>query len=184
MRRPDGPQAVALVLFTGAVLLVLALSFVLSCTETRAECLVPPFWTDPELTDECTRLSLDCACSGLTWDPSERAEWYEIERETISTGARITVGTVHGTENEDGTRNAPSTFWTVFLDSSFPHSTTPYRYRVRACNAAGCSANSNAAATRGWTVAACFDSSFGTVDEVPCYVGASCKIPPPMGCQP
>lgn len=151
--------------------------FFLQAAVFLGACLVPFDYTvrcDPKSPAD------GCSCTDVEWNPADRAETYRVERETLSSGARVVVGSVVAQEVE-GEFIPPSTFWNVTRDSIAPRLRTPYRYRIRACNSAGCSAWSDPVENR-TPPYICFAGA--TPREIPCYVGASCLIPSPRGCNP
>ena len=108
----------------------------------------------------------------MTWDAAVGATRYEVVRQTISSGAVYTVGTVRPrVVDEEGTLELP-THWCSAFDAPFPHEDTLYRYQVRACNTGvwmpECGAWSDGVQYRGAPYA-CFDQG----REVACYVGDS-----------
>lgn len=86
------------------------------------------------------RERVECGCSEcMTWDAVENVtvDFYEIERETVSTGNRVIVGTNERTYGDDGEEKRLvsflSTTWCYSNDTPFPREGTLYSYRVRAC---------------------------------------------------
>lgn len=117
-------------------------------------------------------LLIPCQCSeGMVWDPDPSATSYEINRETPSSGTRLTVGTIVEQTwlDEDGPhRLPPPAQWFFAKDSAFPQEGVEYRYRVRACNSIGCGPwNEDSPTSYVAAPYACFDGG----REVSCYVG-------------
>lgn len=115
----------------------------------------------------CERATVACGCSeGITWDAVPEADRYEIQRETVSTGNLVDVGAVPARiPSEEGDVEGPRLWWFA-RDSAMPRAGTLYRYRVRACNAAGCGVWNDPVEYRGADYA-CFEGG----REVACYVG-------------
>jgi hypothetical protein len=115
----------------------------------------------------CDRPAVACGCSeGMTWDAVPGAERYELQRETVSTGSLVDVGAVPARiPAEEGEVDGPR-FWWFGRDSVMPRAGTLYRYRIRACNAAGCGPWNDPVEYRGADYACYQDGR-----EVACYVG-------------
>lgn len=130
-----------------------------------AACLSMPLFdmSGPPCADE----TVACRCSEcIAWDATHNATRYEVERETVSSGTKYAVGTVaQRVVDEAGTVELPE-LWCAAWDNPFPREDVLYRYRVRACNDAGCSDWSAAVQYRA-AAYACFDGGV----EVQCYVG-------------
>lgn len=117
------------------------------------------------------RLAVECGCSEcMKWDPEPLAASYEVNRETVSSGTFLTVGTLSEQSyvDQDGAPALipPATLWCFARDSSFPHEGVQYRYRVRACNTLGCGPWSDPQIVYVAAPYACFDAG----REIPCYV--------------
>ena len=72
----------------------------------------------------CTleRQKVDCACSeGFTWDPTPRAQWFEVWRYHGTSGQFSQVGITTATK------------WWVRSDFPFPRAGETYQYTVKAC---------------------------------------------------
>lgn len=127
-----------------------------------AACLFAPLYLE---IGSCDLAVGPCHCTDLEWDASAGATSYEIARETVSAGVWQPMGTVSQSCDEADNCSL-ATAWPLARDASVPHASVQYRYRVRACNAAGCGAWSATADNRAWPYA-CFEDD----REVACYVG-------------
>jgi len=129
---------------------------------------------------------IECKCSEcLPWSPAANATSYAVERTKVSTGEKVNVGTTARQSgvyiDADGnpvtwTVEAPP-IWCVGRDSAMPNEGLLYEYRVKACNANGCSAlqgaicpptqvdRSNCPVQYRGAPYACFHNGV----EVPCY---------------
>jgi hypothetical protein len=111
-------------------------------------CAAPPLFDLSGPT--CTPIDqqVECRCSEcITWPVVVGATFYAIERTKVSTGEKVNVGTTTlqiGVYLDENGNSVPwsvnaSTVWCVARDSSTPQEGLLYEYRVKACNATGCS---------------------------------------------
>ncbi len=88
-----------------------------------------------------------CVCSeAISWNPVADAEWYQVWRCEVATGACRLVGTTIW-KNREAYTDARGvyhpavrpTYWIVAWDRPFPRTGEPYEYAVKACRKTGLS---------------------------------------------
>jgi len=159
------------------------------CGPARGACDQPPAfgqWDDlpacpPEgiPTEPCQttcspeREQVQCGCSEcLFWDPEPLASWYEVNRETVSSGTMVQVGSVQPRVVDEAGATVLPTTWCPPWDVPFPREGTAYRYRLRACNRNGTTGEPQCGPwTEPGVVYVAAPYWCGSIAESQCYVG-------------
>lgn len=144
---------------------------------SRAACDRPPdFQTGAPACGPADQ-QIPCACSEcMEWAPVDRADWYEMTRCEVATGACTVIGDTRWRNRPaytggDGVTHPATiaTFWCVPWDTDLPHPDVLYEYAVKACDdrpdGVSCSTSLSNWVRYAGAPYACFDGG----REVPCW---------------